>query len=256
MPDMKLRIMAFGAHAADPIDLAGGTLARYAKSGHELVVIALSLGAKSHIMKKASLEELRNLKRSELERACAQLGVKQVRCLEYDEDPLCFGREQVSEIVNLIREIRPDIILTHHAHGDVVPDHSETGRTVWHASHCAGRPGFESALPVHIVKGLFTYGVGKAERAQRLTGTPMILPDFYIDISDTIRQKVKALEEFATQHYTPEFNERRIQRIEGHYGMEVGVDYAEGFYSVKPIVLDELPLSRGIPNFGRKVEGN
>ena len=102
---------------------------------------------------------------------------------------------------------------------------------------------------------LFVHGLNITDRGQRLTGSPAALPDVYIDITDTAEQKMNALAEFVTQQYTPEFNERRRESIEGHYGLEVGVRYAEVFYSMKPIVLDELPLSQGALNFGRKVEG-
>jgi LmbE family N-acetylglucosaminyl deacetylase len=251
----KLKVMAFCAHSADSADLAGGTLAKYANNGHEVMVVMLSLGAKSHVMKSTGLEELRAIKRGEAERAYAHLGVQHVRCLEYEEDPLVLGRQEITDMVNIIREFGPDIVITHHPSADVVPDHAEAGRAVRHACHCAGRPGFDSALPIHIVPNLFVHGLGITDRGQRLTGSPAALPDVYVDITDTIQQKMDALAEFATQHYTAEFNERRKHGIEGHYGLEVGVTYAEAFYSMRPIVMDELPLSKGAVNFGRKVEG-
>ena len=251
----KLTVMAFCAHSADSVDLAGGTLAKYANGGHEVAVVMLSLGARSHVMKKASLDELRALKRGEAERAYAHLGVRHLRSLEYEEDPLILGRQEIADMVNLIREFRPNIVIMHHPSGEIVPDHADTGRAVWHACHCAGRPGFDSSLPVTIVQGIFTYGLGITDRAQRLTGSPAALPSVFIDITATIQQKMDALTEFSTQQYTPEFNKRRMEGLEGHYGLEIGVRYAEPFYSMKPIVLDELPISVGAPNAGRKVEG-
>ena len=47
----KRRLMVVGAHGADPFDLAGGTMAKYASRGHEVMVVALSLGASDFVHK-------------------------------------------------------------------------------------------------------------------------------------------------------------------------------------------------------------
>ena len=71
-----MRVMVVGAHAADPFDLAGGAMAKYVQAGHEVTVVALSLGARSHTMTAGSIEELRDTKREELHRAADILGVQ------------------------------------------------------------------------------------------------------------------------------------------------------------------------------------
>ena len=255
MESGTVRLMAFSAHSADAADLAGGTLAKYAGNRHEVMVVMLSLGAKSHVMQKAPIEEMRSIKSQEAERAYSRLGVKHVRSLEYEEDPLVLGRQEIGDMVNLIREFRPTIVLTHHPAADNVPDHCETGRAVWHACHCSGRPGFGSTLPVFIVPERFFYAMAVSERGQLMTGSPAVLPSVFIDVSDVIDTKMEALGEFASQQYTEEFNRTRREHFEGHYGGEVGVGYAESFYNNKALVVDELPVSKGVPDFGRAVEG-
>ena len=248
-----LRIIVFSAHTEDAPDLAGGTLAKYANKGHEVMAVIFSLGAKSHVMTDASPEELRTIKRVETERAYAKLGIQHVRSLEMEEDPILFEREHLADIVELIRAFRPDIVLTHHRSGDVVPDHNDVGRAVWHACHMSGRPGFKTASPPHGVPSLFYFELGLTDRAQRMTGSPAALPDVYIDITDTVQQKIKSMAEFATQQYTIEFLRRRMETLDGHCGVECGVGYAEPFYSHKPLVFDELPFSKGVANHGRQV---
>ena len=248
-----LRIMAFSAHTADAPDFAGGTLAKYANKGHEVMVVVFSLGAKSHVMTDASPEELQTIKRGETERAYAKLGVQHLRSLEMEEDPILFEREHLAGIVELVRAFRPDIVLTHHRSGDGVPDHNDAGRAVWHACHLSGRPGFKTASPPHGVPSLFYFGLGMTDRAQRITGSPAALPDVYIDITDTIQQKIESMAEFVTQQYTVEFLQRRMETLDGHWGIECGVGYAEVFYSHKPLVFDELPFSKGVANHGRQV---
>ena len=245
--------MALAAHAADGIDFAGGTLAKYADNGHEVMMVALSLGARSHALTDMGLEEVRAAKRKELQAACDHLGVQHIRNLEWEEDPLTLGRAEVGELVDLIREFAPDIVMSHHATCDILPDHAETGRAVAHACHCGGRPGFESMLPPHVVQNRFHFGNSLVDRAQRITGAPTAVPDVYIDISDVVEKKIAAMTSFVTQQYTPEFIARTIEASEGHNGAMVGVRYAEVFYTARPIVMDELPLTKGDVNVGRKV---
>lgn len=249
----QLRVLALAAHAADGIDLAGGTLARYADLGQEVLMVALSLGARSHALTDLSLEEVRAAKRSELSQACDHLGIQHVRSLEWEEDPLTLGRAEIGELVNLIREFAPDIVISHHATCDVLPDHAETGRAVAHALHCAGRPGFESDLPTHVVPNQFQFGTALVDRAQRITGSPTAVPDVYIDITDLIDRKIAAMTCFVTQQYTHDFITHSMQTMEGHNGALAGVGYAEVFYTLRPIVMDELPLTKADVNVGRKL---
>ena len=250
-----MHMMVVGAHGADPFDLAGGVMAKYVQAGHEVVVVVLSLGARSHTMKAAGIEELRDLKREELFRAAQKLGVQHVRSLDYEEDPLDLGREALTAMVEIVRELRPDIVVSHHVSGEWVPDHSETGKLVKHACHCAGRPGYTSLRLVHVVRNQYSFGLGVIHRGQHVIGSPPALPTFYIDITDVIDLKIEAMMEFATQQYTAELMDRRKQAMEGHYGLDFGVDYAEPYYSLRSVLLQEFPLIGGRDNFGRTLEG-
>ena len=248
-------MMVVGAHGADPFDLAGGVMAKYVQAGHEVTVVALSLGARSHTMKADSIDELRTIKRTELHRAAGKLGVHHVRSLEYEEDPLELGREVLTAMVELVREFKPDIVVSHHVSGEWVPDHSETGKLVKHACHCAGRPGFTSSRSVHVVRNQYSFGLGVIHRGQHVIGAPPALPTFYIDISDVVDRKFEAMMEFTTQQYTAELMARRKEAMEGHYGLDFGVGYAEPYYSLRSVLLEEFPLIGGRDNFGRTVEG-
>lgn len=252
---MGLRMMVVGAHGADPFDLAGGAMAKYVQAGHEVMVVALSLGARSHAMKAGGIAELRRIKRDELHRAADRLGVQHVRSLEYEDDPLDLGREALTAIVELVREFKPDIVVSHHVSGEWVPDHSETGKLVKHACHCAGRPGFTSSRPVHVVRNQFSFGLGVIHRGQHVIGAPPALPAFYIDVSDVIDRKFEAMMEFTTQQYTAELMARRKEAFEGHYGFDFGVGYAEPYYCLRSVLLNAFPLTGGRDNFGRTVEG-
>jgi LmbE family N-acetylglucosaminyl deacetylase len=249
----QLRIMAVAAHAADPFDLCGGTLATYAAGGHPVAIVVLSLGAKSHTMLDMTLEELREVKRGEVRAAADRLGATQLDSLELEEDPLELGRDVLDRLIEAIRSFRPDIVVTHHALGDTIPDHAETGRLVWHACRCAGRPGFKTASGPHIVRNIFAAGMSIPTNGQRLLGSPIALPDLYFDVSGAVDRKKDALCAFASQGYTPEFIDRAVNTLNGFYGFESGVDYAEPFYSLNHIVVDRFPLARGVANQGRSI---
>ena len=57
----KLKVMAFGAHPDDVEIGCGGTLAKYARQGHDVVVVFLTKGGKG--MPRASQEEARATRR-------------------------------------------------------------------------------------------------------------------------------------------------------------------------------------------------
>jgi LmbE family N-acetylglucosaminyl deacetylase len=76
-------------------------------------------------------------------------------------------------------------------------------------------------------------------------------PDFVIDISAQVDKKLEAILAFKTQFYNPDSTEPKtpisgedfIDFLKGRwadYGRYIGVPYAEGFVSTRPIGVDSL----------------
>ncbi|MEU9037420.1 PIG-L family deacetylase [Streptomyces sp. NPDC048352] len=134
-------VLAVYAHPDDESLAAGGILARHAAAGARTAVVTATWAPDSH-------------RAAELADALALLGVAaEPRMLGYadhrvpDSAPgkprFCDAPlgEAVGRVVAHIRDFRPDIVVSHDAHGSSGhPDHVHTHRVTLLAAHAAGRP--------------------------------------------------------------------------------------------------------------------
>ena len=148
------KLMAIFAHPDDE-GAMGGTLAHYANSGTEVMLVCTTRGEVGEISEPslATKETLGIVRQRELEAAAAALGIQHLRFLDYrdsgmvgtpeNEDP----RAQVNanpieiraKIVSLIREFKPDVVVTFEPFGWYGhPDHIATGRWATEAFPMAG----------------------------------------------------------------------------------------------------------------------
>jgi LmbE family N-acetylglucosaminyl deacetylase len=252
MPQESLRIMAFGAHPPDIIQRAGGTLAKHALRGDVTIAVALTDGARhmnrplaDHpVIGPETLEKVARRKRTEMEEACRALGVRHVLFLGLRDGLLNAGEEPLRAVSDVIREYRPDVILTHHPRESVPltghPDHADAGDVMLRAYLIACELGFESRYLPHMANSVYLYALtptisgGPALAALGMSANPTI----YVDISDVIEAKKEALLACGpTMGYTPESVAANMARSRGREQL-TGVDYAEGFCALHTPVVD------------------
>lgn len=125
----------------------GGTLARYAAAGEQVVVVCATRGEVGEILNHDDPESLRSnlgdIREAELRAACGLLGVTTVELLGYrdsgmagmpeNDDPAAFCRadfiEAVGRLVRLIRRHRPEVMTAYDAFGGYGhPDHIQVHR--------------------------------------------------------------------------------------------------------------------------------
>ncbi len=176
--DEELVLLAVHGHPDDETVHVGGTLARYAAEGVRVVSVTSTRGELGEIVdpelatvaNRASLGELRL---AEMDRALAILGTIEWRWLGYrdsgtagsptNSDPEAFWNQDVGEaagrVARLIRELRPQVLLTHNQFGDDGhPDHIAAARA---ARLAFERAGDETAWPEHFAEGLRPWSVSK-----------------------------------------------------------------------------------------------
>ncbi len=136
---MSRSLLAVLAHPDDESYGIGGTLARYAAEGVDVQVAIATDGAAGSIDAKweGDHSQLVEARTQELEAAARVLGVK-LHKLGYkdsgyigdsaNDDPLSFMNidleEAVGQVVNLIRELKPKVVVTHDETGGYYhPDH-------------------------------------------------------------------------------------------------------------------------------------
>ncbi len=120
-------ILSIFAHPDDEIG-AGSTFARYSDAGHRIVLVCASRGeaATIYCADCATPETLAEVRTRELECACHHLGIGELRWLDWPDGGIkdLPRPEAVGQVVKLIREIQPDIIVTHPENGLYPhPDH-------------------------------------------------------------------------------------------------------------------------------------
>jgi LmbE family N-acetylglucosaminyl deacetylase len=155
-PSEKVRLLGIFAHPDDETFCAGGTLAKYAQAGAEIMVVSATPGNAGQIRDAhvATRRTLGQVRAGELRRACQKLGVKHVECWNYEDGTLHDVDQAglVEDVVRVIRSFRPNIVLSFGPDGGYGhPDHI----AISHATTAACKlSGDADQYPEHLAEGL------------------------------------------------------------------------------------------------------
>ena len=207
-------ILAIGAHIGDAELTAGALLAQCAVHGGKAVTLALTAGEKGAPVG-ADIEEYRRSKIREAEAFAAELGGRAI-VLDYADGLLPDNDEVRFRVCDVIREVKPDIIVTHHEKS-MHKDHAACHRIVVDAWFYAAIAGFQRELPRHFA--------GKLYFAENWEDAPEFRPQVYLDVSDGFSLWEKAIEHhwFAVHSTSFPYKEyyshlKRLRGIEGREG--------------------------------------
>lgn len=106
------RVLVVLAHPDDPEFFCGGTIARWAAAGHEVVYCLLTRGDKGSDDNSITPEALAALREKEQRAAAKILGVGEVIFLDYQDGFLIPDLGLRRDIVRIIRRVRPQIVVT------------------------------------------------------------------------------------------------------------------------------------------------
>jgi hypothetical protein len=106
------RILVVLAHPDDPEFFCGATIARWTSTGHEVRYCLLTCGDKGTQDRSLDSEALCALRQKEQRAAAAVLGVTQLRFLGYPDGYLVPDLNLRGEITRVIRQERPDVVVT------------------------------------------------------------------------------------------------------------------------------------------------
>jgi len=231
--DVPSRVLAVYAHPDDAEISAGGTLARWAQAGSEVHVTVTTLGDKGTNDPDADLDELVRLRVQETDDAAVVLGLAGHHHLAHRDGEIEDDHALRRELVRLIRSLRPDIVLcpdpTAVFFGDGYVNHRDHRITGWATldavSPAAGNPHYfpelrAERLDVHQVRAV--YLSGKLE------------PNAWVDIGDTLEQKIEALFCHASQLVeTGDWFRDFLRESAIAAGRTAGVTYAEAFRRIR-----------------------
>jgi bacillithiol biosynthesis deacetylase BshB1 len=226
---ISLDILAFGAHADDVEIGMGGTIAKYAALGKKIGIYDLT---KAELSSNGTVD----LRIQEATRAAELLGVEIRESLHLPDRGLYIKEEYINELVTIIRRFQPRIVFAPYFE-DRHPDHGNCARLVQEAVFSAGIKKYlpDNLYPSHKVQHVYFYMINGFHK-----------PDFVIDISSYMLTKLAALRAYESQFTkgmesvdTPLVNGyiESVEARERLFGKEVGVQYAEGFKTGKPLLV-------------------
>jgi LmbE family N-acetylglucosaminyl deacetylase len=215
--------MVIVAHPDDAEFTMAGTIAGWAGAGCRVIYVLCTDGNAGSHEPGMTRERLAQIRREEQRAACDTLGVSNVVFLGYDDGQLQPTLELRRDLVGLIRQHKPEVILTSDPttlfRSDRYinhPDHRAAGQAALDAVAPA------SAMPLlwpeagrpHRVRKVYVYGNGE--------------PNEWVDITGTIDLKIAALKQHASQMGDWDPTER-IKGWNAQVGQEHGMEYAESF---------------------------
>lgn len=186
--------MAIYAHPDDAEFTVAGTIARWARGGCEVTLVAITSG-NSGTHDTGFTRETLALTREEEARASARaLGVSRVVFLGYGDCELVPTLQLRRELVREIRRHRPEVVVC----GDPQALFFEN-RYINHPDHrAAAQAALDAAFPCSEMELLWPEeGPAHAVRAVYVSST--LSPNTAIDITDTIDAKIAALREHKSQ---------------------------------------------------------
>lgn len=205
------KILVVLAHPDDPEFFCGATTARWATAGHEVRYCLLTCGDKGTKDPQQMPVELCRLRQQEQKAAAAVLGVETVRFLDYSDGYLVPNLELRRDITRVIRQERPDILVTCdpttlYVGGSRLnhPDHRAAGQAALDAVYPSARDHLtfvelwqQESLEPHIVREVWICGT--------------LNPNVALDVSEYWETKISALYEHKSQIGDPQALAERMR---------------------------------------------
>lgn len=241
---MKKVIIAIGAHADDIELRSGGTLAKYHKMGYEVVYVMATNNTAGANINQTALEHATQRRNEAWEGARIlnaepiyldfketmfekrgereKLGFQTVDLGDYpewgrDKAPIVCAQdldEAIEEVAEFLRRYEPEMVLTH----------SPTEKDEHWATCVLALKAFKRARQSVELGTLYAW-------ADSGTSTVSIAPDFFVDVTDNIQTKYKALSMHVSQGFQ-EIPDPPNRARELYWGSFIGVRFAEAFMTL------------------------
>jgi len=242
---MKLDILAIAAHP-DDIELGcAGTLIKHLKKGQKVGILDLTQG---ELGTNGTIES----RYQEASAATKIMGVHIRENAQLRDGFFENNEENKLKIIQFIRKYQPNIVIAN-ALDDRHPDHGRGALLIKDACFLAGL----SKIKTYNDQGEEQIA-WRPKRIFHMIQDRFSEPDFIVDISQEIDQKLAAIEAYTSQFYSknaqneltyisnPDFWEQLKSRSR-MLGKRIGVSHGEGFHCENTLGLDDLDALK-LPN--------
>ncbi len=234
---MKLDILAFGAHPDDIELSAGGTIAKAVAEGRSVGMVDLTKG-------ELGTRGTAQTRYEEATNAAKVLGVEVRENLGFADGFFLNDRKHQLEIIKMIRKYRPEIVLCN-AVDDRHIDHGKGSKLVSDACFLSGLVKIETELDGEAQKKW------RPKHVYHYIQWKNLEPDFVVDISGYMDQKMQSVLAYKTQFFDPNSKEPEtpissknftdsIEYRSRDLGRLTGVEHAEGYTVERYVAVDSL----------------
>ena len=259
-----MRILVIAGHPADMFDHCGGTLFHHIQKGDSVTCVSLTQGLRVHDEVIYDLfrfhiddytkeeidkiiEERQRVKYQEAIEACKLFGIENVHFLDYDDEILTLNTAMVSKVASFIRQVQPDLVITHwpYQYDTFSNHHAVTGQIALTAVTASQSVNFEDRHPAaHVAQVAFMLCPADTQSHVYTNEGKAAYPSFYVDISDVIDKKVKAIAMMKSQKYNTEnYAKKTTEQWNGNFGQKVRLPYAEAFAFQFPEIGNTISIS-------------
>lgn len=221
------RVLAIFAHPDDAEFACGGSIARWADAGADIVYVVCTDGGRGGDGLAADDEAVRALREAEQHEAATRLGVAEVVFLRHPDGDLDAVRSLRHELAGLIRRWRPERVLAWDGwrRYQLHPDHRAAGLAAVDAVLAAGNPRMfpklaASGLRPHRVQDVYLFGTDH--------------PDVWIDVTATFERKLGAVAAHRSQVASLPGLTESLRRCNQDHGRVCGCAFAEPFKVLRP----------------------
>ncbi len=230
-------ILAVGAHPDDMDFGASGSVAKWAKEGAKVYYLIATDGSRGSEDPEMTHKKLAGIRVKEQEKAAKVLGVKKVFFLNHTDTQLVADLELKEKIVRIIREIRPEVVITMDPTFYYSTDFFNGFGFVNHTDHravslaamdaCFPLSRDRLTFPEHEKQGL------KPHKVKELLLVSLKKKDYLVDISKSFDKKIKALSMHRSQFSDFKEVEKRITKRAEFWGKKKSCKFAENFIRIK-----------------------
>ena len=223
------------AHPDDSEFVCGGTVARWVREGCEVHYVCITDGSAGSNEPGATREELRPVREREQRAAAEVLGVASVTFLDELDGMLEVDLETRRKVCREVRRVRPEVI--------VAPDPSRMWFGTGYINHTdhkrAGELAMTAIMPDSPTRLMFPELLEEGLEPYEVPNLYLSVnePETFVDITETMDLKIKALMQHASQ--LDGDVERWVRERARTWGERAGCEYAEGFKSFS-LIDDEV----------------
>ena len=223
---MNRRVFAIAAHPDDIEFVMAGTLLHLRDAGYEIHYMNVANGCCGSSVTDAATTA--RIRRQEAMNACQMIGATFHESLANDLE-IFYDRPTLSRLAAIMREVSPEIVLTH-SPADYMEDHMNTCRLAVTAAFARGMPNFIVDPPTPAIDRPITVYHAQPHGNRDALGHS-VRPDIFVDIGAEIETKAAMLAAHVSQKQWLDESQGLDSYIESMRGLSRDVGSLSGCFT-------------------------